>query len=63
MQGSILVMGGGGECRKSPHSPLPTPQSYHMWQSRVEMGHYSVTHFDRITAFITGGAHTRCVNS
>ena len=24
---------------------------YYMWQSRVEIEHYSVTYFDRITAF------------
>ena len=42
-----------------------------MRQSRVEIEHYSVAHFDRITAFevlylsisITGGAHTHCVNT
>ena len=34
---------------------------------RVEIKHYSVAYFDRITAFehstsVTGGAHIRCVN-
>ena len=24
----------------------------HLWQSRVEIEHYSVAHFDRITAFV-----------
>ena len=41
-----------------------------VWQSRVEIEHYSVTYFNRITAFercnivllfFTGGAHTRRV--
>ena len=40
-----------------------------MWQSRVEIEHYSVAYFDRITAFevlkcrtfIKGGAHMCCV--
>ena len=38
----------------------------HMWQSWVQIGHYSVAYFDRITVFkvlkcrtfIKGGAHT-----
>ena len=42
-----------------------------MWQSQVEIEQYSVAYFDRITVFealqhstyITGGTHTRCVNS
>ena len=42
----------------------------YMWQSRVEIEHYSVAYFDRITAFevlyrstsIKGGAHTRYVD-
>ena len=29
------------------NSPLP----YHMWQSLVEIEHYSVTYFDRVTTF------------
>ena len=41
-----------------------------MWQSRVEIKHYSVVYFARITAFKTfkcgtsvkGGAHTFCVS-
>ena len=41
----------------------------HIWQSHVEIKGYSVTYFDRITAFevpycwasIKGGAHTRFV--
>ena len=41
-----------------------------MWQSRVEIEHYSVAYFDRIAAFaalqcrtsVNGMAHTRCVN-
>ena len=41
-----------------------------MWQSRVEIEHYSVAYFDRIAAFeallrrtsVKGGAHTCCVN-
>ena len=41
-----------------------------MWQSRVEIEHYSVAYFDRITVFevlncrtsIKGGAHICCVN-
>ena len=41
-----------------------------MWQSRVEIEHYSVVYFDLITAFeallrrtsVKGGAHTCCVN-
>ena len=41
-----------------------------MWQSRVEIEHYSVAYFQRITAFealqrrtsVRGGAHKRCVN-
>ena len=42
----------------------------YMWQSRVEIKHYSVAYFDHITAFkvlyrstsIKGGAHTRYVD-
>ena len=42
-----------------------------MWQSRVEIEHYSVAYFARIAAFealkrgasVKGGAHTRRVNS
>jgi len=42
----------------------------HMWQSRVEIKHYFVAHFNRIitfealyhSTFIMGGAHMRCVN-
>jgi len=42
-----------------------------LWQSRVEIEHYSVAYFDRIAAFealyrrtsVKGGAHTRWVNS
>ena len=38
-----------------------------MWQSRVEIEHYFIAYFDRITAFkvlyhstsVKGGAHTR----
>ena len=41
-----------------------------MWQSQVEIEHYSVVYFDRITAFkvlyrrtsVKGGADMRCVN-
>ena len=41
-----------------------------MWQSQVEIEHYSVVYFDRITAFkvlyrrtsIKGGADMHCVN-
>ena len=41
-----------------------------MWQSGVEIKHYSVAYFDCITAFevlqrrtsVKGGAHMRCVN-
>ena len=41
-----------------------------MWQSQVEIEHYSFAYFDRIAAFealqrrtsVKGGAHTRCVN-
>ena len=44
---------------------------YHMWQSRVEIKHYSVAYFDCGTAFevlqrgtsVKGGAHTHWVNS
>ena len=44
--------------------------SGHMWQSRVEIEHYSVAYFYRITAFealqrktsVKGEAHTHCVN-
>ena len=46
-------------------NPLLLEQT-HMWQSRVEIEHYSVTYFDRITTFevlyrstsVKGGAHT-----
>ena len=42
----------------------------HMWQSRVEIEHYSVAYFARIAAFkafqrgtfVKGGAHMRYVN-
>ena len=42
----------------------------HMWQSRVEIEHYSVAYFTRIAAFealwrrtsVKDGAHTSCVN-
>ena len=42
----------------------------YMWQSRVEIEHYSVACFDRIAAFealqrrtsVKGRAHTHCVN-
>ena len=42
----------------------------HMWQSRVEIEHYSVAYFARIAAFeallrgtsVKGGIHTHCVN-
>ena len=42
----------------------------YMWQSRVEIEHYSVAYFDCITVFevlyrstsIKGGAHTRYVD-
>ena len=42
-----------------------------LWQSRVEIEHYSISHFNRITAFealkhstsVMGGAYTRYVNS
>ena len=41
-----------------------------MWQSRVEIKHYSIAYFDRIAGFealyrrtsVKGGAHMRCVN-
>ena len=41
-----------------------------MWQSRVEIEHYSIAYFDRIAAFealqrrtsVKGGAHTHRVN-
>ena len=41
-----------------------------MWQSRVEIEHYSVAYFTHITAFeallrgtsVKGGVQTRCVN-
>ena len=41
-----------------------------MWQSRVEIEHYSIAYFERIAAFealyrrtsVKGGAHIRCVN-
>ena len=41
-----------------------------MWQSWVEIEHYSIAYFDRIAAFealycrtsVKGGAHTLCVN-
>ena len=41
-----------------------------MWQSQVEIEHYSVVYFDRIAAFeallrrtsVKGGADTCCVN-
>ena len=41
-----------------------------MWQSRVEIEHYSVAYFDHIAAFeallrrtsVKGGIHTCCVN-
>ena len=40
---------------------------YILWQSRVEIEHYSVTYFDRVTVLealkrstsVKGGAHTR----
>ena len=40
----------------------------HVWQSWVEIVHYSVVYFDRIIAFkrrtfVKGRAHTRWVNS
>ena len=46
-----------------------TGQLY-VWQSRVEIEHYSVAYFDRIAPFeallrrtsVKGGVHTRCVN-
>ena len=28
-----------------------SPENLHMWQSRVEIEHYSVAYFRRITAF------------
>ena len=42
----------------------------YMWQSQVEIEHYSVAYFDRITVFevlkcrtsVKGGAHICCVN-
>ena len=42
----------------------------YMWQSRVEIEHYSVVYFNHITVFevlwrgtsVRGGAHTRCIN-
>ena len=42
-----------------------------MWHSRVEIGYYSVAHFDRVTAFkvpylrtsVKGGAQMCCVNA
>ena len=42
-----------------------------MWQSQVEIEHYSVAYFDRIAVFealkhstsVTGGAHIPYVNS
>ena len=41
-----------------------------MWQSRVEIEHYSAAYFDRVTAFkalqrstsVKGGAHTHYVD-
>ena len=41
-----------------------------MWQSRVEIEHYSIAYVDRIAAFeallrrtsVKGGVHTRSVN-
>ena len=41
-----------------------------MWQSRLEIEHYSVVYFNSIAAFealqrrtsVKGGAHARCVN-
>ena len=33
-----------------------------MWQSRVEIGHYSIAYFDCVTASIKGGAYTHCVD-
>ena len=39
-----------------------------MWQSQVEIEHYSIAYFDHITVFevqnfINGGAHTRSVGA
>ena len=30
---------------------LTTCAKYHMWQSRVEIEHYSIAYFDRVTMF------------
>ena len=46
------------------------PHVMQMWQSRVEIEHYSVAYFNRIAAFeallrrtsVKGGVHARCVN-
>jgi len=46
-------------------------EQLYMWQSQVEIEHYSVAYFARITSFealkrgasVKGGAHTRWVNS
>ena len=46
------------------------PKIFNQVQSRVEIEHYSVAYFERMTAFeallygtfVKGGAHTRCVN-
>ena len=46
--------------------------NHYMWQSQVEIEHYSVVHFDHITVFkvlykhktyVISGAHACCVNS
>ena len=50
---------------------VPDFKNSHMWQSRVEIEHYFVAYFSRITVFealqrgasVKGGAHTHSVNS
>ena len=50
--------------------PIALCMYLYMWQSRVEIEHYSVAYFDRIAVFkallcrtsVKGGADTCCVN-
>ena len=47
-------------CSRSPHNVLPSPSYYtklpldlteYMWWYQVEIEHYSIAYFERVTAF------------